>query len=71
MIRKARRPFPSRLIALALTTSLSVLWLFGCGQDESKQVADNGHGVQTTKNMQDFMKTQPYKKTAAPRVQTK
>ena len=71
MIRKARRPSPSRLIAMGLTTSLTVLWLFGCGQGEATQGADNGHGAQVTKNMQDFMKTNPYKSVAKPRVQTK
>ena len=71
MIRKARRPPPSRLIAMGLTTSLTVLWLFGCGQGESTPVADKGHGAQVTKNMQDFMKTNPYKSVAKERVQTK
>jgi hypothetical protein len=71
MIRKARGPSLSRLIGMGLTTSLTVLWLFGCGQGESTQVADTGHGAQITKNMQDFMKTKPYKSVAKPRVQTK
>jgi hypothetical protein len=71
MIRKSCGLSPSRLIAMGLTTSLTVLWLFGCGQGEATQVEDNGHGVQTTKNMQDFMKTKPYKRVARERVQTK
>jgi hypothetical protein len=71
MIRKARGPSPSRLIGMGLTTCLTVLWLLGCGQGEATQSADNGHGAQITKNMQDFMKTNPYKSVAKPRVQTK
>jgi hypothetical protein len=71
MIRKARGPSPSRLIGMGLTASLAVLWLFGCGQGEAPQAADTGHGAQVTKNMQDFMKTNPYKSVAKPRIQTK
>jgi hypothetical protein len=71
MIRKARGPSPSRLIGMGLTTSLTVLWLFGCGQGEATPVADNSHGAQITKNMQDFMKTKPYKNVNKPKIQTK
>jgi hypothetical protein len=71
MIRKARGPSPSSLIGMGLTTCLTVLWLSGCGQGEATQGADNGHGAQITKNMQDFMKTNPYKSVAKPRIQTK
>jgi hypothetical protein len=71
MILKARRPSPSRLIAMGLTTSLTVLFLFGCGQREVTPVADHSHGEQVTKNMQDFMKNNPYKSVAKPRIQTK
>jgi hypothetical protein len=71
MIRKSHGLSPSRLIGMGLTTSLTVLWLLGCGQGEVTQVEDTGHGVQTTKNMQDFMKTNPYKRIARERIQTK
>jgi hypothetical protein len=56
---------------MGLTTSLTVLWLLGCSQGEATQVEDTGHGVQTTKNMQDFMKTNPYKRIAREKIQTK
>ena len=71
MSRPSRGPSPSRLLGMGLTTSLTVLWLFGCGQGEATQVQDNGHGAQTTKNMEAFMKTKPYKNTTKERVQTK
>ena len=71
MIRKAGGLSPSRLIGMGLTTSLTVLWLFGCGRGEATQGADNGHGAQITKNMQDFMKTKPYKNVAKRTIQTK
>jgi hypothetical protein len=71
MIRKSHGPSPFRLICMGLTTTLTVLWLLGCGQGEATQVEDTGHGVQTTKNMQDFMKTNPYKRIAREKIQTK
>jgi hypothetical protein len=72
MIRKSQGFSPFRLICMGLATSLTVVWLFGCGQaGEATQVEDTGHGAQTSKNMQDFMKTNPYKKIVRERVQTK
>jgi hypothetical protein len=64
-------PF-SRLACLSLTTSLTVLILFGCGGQETTQVEDtSGHGTKVSKNMEDFMKTKPYKNVGREKVQVK
>jgi hypothetical protein len=71
MMRPARGPSFSRLVCLSLTTSLTVLLLFGCGQEAVTQVKDTGHGAEVSKNQADFMKTNPYKNAGKEKVQLK
>jgi hypothetical protein len=71
MRQPATVPF-SRLACLCLTTSLTVLILFGCGGQETTQVEDtSGHGTKVSKNMEEFMKTKPYKNVGKEKVQVK
>lgn len=63
MIRGKSGQNSLRLACLGLTTSLTVLWLFGCGQEQTTGVVNDApeHAKKVSKNMEDFMKTNPYK----------
>ncbi len=57
---------------MGLASSLTVLWLFGCGQGvEATHVQDDGHGAQASKNTLEFVKANLPKKIARGKVQIK
>jgi hypothetical protein len=61
-----------RLTCMSLTTSLTVLWLFGCSQGvEATHVQDEGHGVEASKNTLEFVKANLPKKIAKGKMQIK
>ncbi len=63
---------PWRLVGMGASTILTALFLLGCGDSGPPQVEDTtGHGQETSKNMENFMKTQPYKNVGKEKVQLK
>jgi len=72
MMRRMNARRPWRLAGMGASTLLTALILIGCGETETKQVEDTtGHGKAVSKNMEDFMKTNPYKNVAKEKVQVK
>ena len=63
---------PWRLAGMVASTLLTALFLFGCGDSGPAQVEDTtGHGQETSKNMENFMKSKPYQNVAKEKVQVK
>lgn len=63
----------SHLACLGLTASLTVSMVLGCGQEDAGPAvkSDGGHAKEVTKNMENFMKTNPYKGVSKEKVQVK